>query len=102
MSYLDDLAIEIERRVPPERLPDSNTRSLFRLYALLALVKGDAVTLADVHDAWAVWMLDRDPHHRSIKPFSDLDAETQGADEPFADAIREVAARLDRAHDATE
>lgn len=97
MSYLDDLAAEIERRLPADRLPDGDTRSLFRLYALLALAKGHAVSAADVHNAWAAWMQERNPGHRSIKPFEVLDAETQASDEPFVEAIRAVAEQLDRA-----
>ncbi|MGH2783574.1 MAG: DUF7701 domain-containing protein, partial [Thermoleophilaceae bacterium] len=79
MSYLDELATEIERQVPADVLPDGDTRSLFRLYALLALAKGRAVNAVDVHHAWAAWMQERDPHHRSIKPFEELDAETQSS-----------------------
>lgn len=97
MSYLDELATEIERQVPADLLPGGDTRSLFRLYALLALAKGRAVDAADVHNAWAAWMQERNPHHRSIKPFEALDADTQAADEPFVEAIRAVAERLDRA-----
>ncbi|MGH2782798.1 MAG: DUF7701 domain-containing protein, partial [Thermoleophilaceae bacterium] len=58
--------------------------------------KGRAVNAVDVHHAWAAWMQERDPHHRSIKPFEELDAETQSSDEPFVEAIRAVAERLDR------
>lgn len=97
MSYLDELATEIERQVPADVLPDGDTRSLFRLYALLALAKGRSVGAADVHNAWAAWMQERDPHHRSLKPFDELDAETQASDEPFVEAIRAVAERLERA-----
>ncbi|MGH2712306.1 MAG: DUF7701 domain-containing protein [Thermoleophilaceae bacterium] len=97
MSYLDDLAAEIERQVPGEVLPDGETRSLFRLYALLALAKGRSVDAEDVHNAWAAWIQDRDPDHRSLKPFEELDPETQASDEPFVEAIRAVAARLERA-----
>ncbi len=96
MTYLDELAIEIERQVPDDLLPDEDTAPLFRLYALLALAKGPAVNAIDVHNAWAAWMQERDPGHRSIKPFRELDAETQAADEPFVDAIRAVAERLGR------
>lgn len=96
MTYLDELAIEIERQVPDELLPDEDAAPLFRLYALLALAKGRAVTAIDVHNAWAAWMQERDPGHRSIKPFDELDADTQAADEPFVRAIRTVADRLDR------
>lgn len=96
MTYLDELAIEIEERVPRDLLPDGDTRSLFRLYALLALAKGRSVDAMDVHNAWATWMQEQDPDHRSIKPFEDLDAETRASDEPFVEAIRAVAERLDR------
>ncbi len=63
---------------------------------MLALAKGRAVETADVHNAWAAWMQERDPAHRSLKPFEELDPETQASDEPFAEAIRAVAARLER------
>jgi hypothetical protein len=93
MSYLDQLAAEIARQISPDALPDPDTSRLFRLYALLALVKGTDVTAADVHDAWSVWMLELDPGHRSIRPFEELDADTQASDEPYVAAIRAVARR---------
>ena len=93
MNYLDHLSGEIARQVSPDALPDAATSRLFRLYALLALVKGTDVTAVDVHDAWSVWMLELDPGHRSIRPFEELDADTQEADEPYVAAIRAVAGR---------
>jgi hypothetical protein len=51
-------------------------------------VKGRDVSAADVHNAWAAWMLARDPEHRSIRPFQELDPETQASDLPFVEAIR--------------
>jgi hypothetical protein len=96
MTYLDQLAAEIQRRISPDHLPQENTGTLFRLYALLALAKGTAVTAADVHNAWAAWMQERDPAHPSIKPFEQLDAKTQASDEPFAQAIRAVAEHLNQ------
>ena len=96
MTYLDELAIEIKRRVPRELLPGDGMESLFRLYALLALAKGTAVNAVDVHNAWAVWMLERDPGHRSIRPFDELDADTQASDAPFVEAIRAAAKHLGR------
>lgn len=96
MTYLDELAAEIERRVPRNLLPGEETGSLFRLYALLALAKGTAVEARDVHNAWTAWMQERDPDHRSIKPFEELDSETQAFDQPFVEAIRAAAERLHR------
>ena len=94
MSYIDELAAQIRQQVPPEVLPVDDTRQLFRMYALLALAKGTAVTPADVHNAWAVWMLERNPDHSAIRPFDELTAAAQASDEPFAEAIRSVAERL--------
>jgi hypothetical protein len=94
MTYLDELAAEIKRQVPADVLPGDNTGTLFLIYALLALAKGTAVTAEDVHNAWAVWMHELDPGHRSIKPFKELDENTQASDEPFVKAIRAVAGRL--------
>jgi hypothetical protein len=94
MTYLDKLAAQIERQVPPGLLPAEDTEPLFRLYAVLLLVKGTAVTASDVHNAWAAWMQEHDPDHPSIKPFDELDAETRTSDEPFAEAIRSVAVRI--------
>lgn len=95
MTYLDDVAAEIERRVPRELLPKDDTDSLFRLYAVLALAKGQAVDGADVHNAWAAWMQERDPYHRSLRPFDELDADTRSSDEAFVVAIRDAARTLD-------
>lgn len=91
MTYLDEIAGEIQRRVAPDLLPEGDTASLFRLYALLVRAKGEAVTAEDVHDAWSAWMAERDPEHRSIRPFSELDPATQAADEPYLRAIRAAA-----------
>jgi hypothetical protein len=96
LTYLDAIATEIKRQISPEILPVENTRSLFYLYAVLALAKGTAVNAEDVHNAWVAWMLERDANHRSIKPFDELDLKTQASDEPFAEAIRKVAKRLNR------
>ncbi len=63
---------------------------LLRLYALLALVRGKAVTNQDVHDAWSVWTAARRPDHQSLVPFHQLAAEVQELDSKYRDAIRAV------------
>lgn len=97
MSYLTELADAIRREVDPQLLPEGDTASLFRIYAVLALAKNDRVTAEDVHNAWAAWKSESDPDHPSIRRFDELPVETQRQDEPFRDAIRAVAARSDRA-----
>jgi hypothetical protein len=91
LSYVDELAEAIRGRVAPQRLPDGDTTALFRMYAVLAMAKGDRVVLEDVHDAWAAWMSEQDPNHQSLRPLQELPAEVQRADQPFLDAIRVVA-----------
>lgn len=91
MSYVDELADEIRRRVPPDLLPEGDTVPLFRIYAVLAMAKGETVELEDVHDAWAAWMSGQDPTNKSLKPLGELSAEVQRADEPYREAIRAVA-----------
>lgn len=72
---------------------------LVRLYALLALVKGEDVTLEDVHDAWAMDMNFKEKNppycyghdHHSLVPFDQLSKETQERDHEYVDAIKDVA-----------
>ena len=80
--------------MPADVLPDEDTGGLFRLYAVLALAKGSAVTGRDVHNAWSAWMLDKNPFHTSVRPFEELDPATQRADEPYVTAIRATAHEL--------
>ena len=92
MTYLDQTARAIRDRVPSHLLPnEEGVDELFRLYALLARVKGADVTAEDVHDAWSLWMREREGGHASIKPFDELDPSTRREDLPFVEAIRAVA-----------
>jgi len=94
MSYLDDVASIIRGHVPADALPSGDLDALFRLYAVLALAKGDAVTAEDVHNAWSAWMQERDADHDSLRPFDELDGATQAADDPYVGAIRAAAREL--------
>jgi hypothetical protein len=91
LNYVDELADAIRRVVPPRVLPDGDTSALFRIYAVLALAKGEGVVLEDVHNAWAAWMSAQTPDHRSLRPLAELPADVQRADQPYLDAIRAVA-----------
>lgn len=64
---------------------------LLDVYALLVLVKGEDVTLKDVHDAWSVWKNNIRPDHRSLIEFDELTPEVQALDQKYADSIRLVA-----------
>ena len=91
MNYIDELAAAIESNLSEGDRPDDRASELYRLYALLALVKGVEVTLADVHNAWSVWMSGDQPDHPALVPFAELDAAQRQQDEPYAEAIRRAA-----------
>lgn len=95
MNYLDELAAAIRAEVDPSLLPHGDTTPLFRMYALLVRAKGRSVEGSDVHDAWAAWALMAKPNHSAIQPFEALDAATQAKDDPYVDALRRVAARIE-------
>ena len=96
MNYLDALADEIRDAVAADALPDGDTSSLFRTYAVLLLAKGVEVTRGDIHNAWVAWMLDNGETHASLVPFSELSADTQSEDSPFVVAVQTVALRHTR------
>lgn len=75
-------------------MPEGDADLLFRMYAVLALAVGEKVEAANVHDAWSAWMSQSDPRHDSIQPFDKLSEDVRIQDEPFAEAIRKVAASL--------
>jgi hypothetical protein len=92
VSYLDEIAEKVRAEVPTDLLPDEgDLDQLFRLYAVLVRAKGQATTNADVHDAWAAWMLGRSDNHDAVKPYEQLNSETKEQDEPFLRAIRAIA-----------
>ncbi len=93
MTYLDVVANEIRSEVPIDALPDEDTSDLFRLYAVLLLAKGQAVSRQDVHNAWVAWMSAHGEQHSSMRPFEELPDNTQAEDSPFVLAIRRVADR---------
>ena len=69
----------------------SLTPELERLYVLLLLVRGDQVTLSEVHDAWAVARAVERPDHPDLVPFYQLAPEEWEHDRPFARAIQDAA-----------
>lgn len=91
MSYVDEIAASIRQLIPPTLIPDGDTGALFRIYAVLALAKGERVVLEDVHDAWAAWMSNENPQHRSLKPLAELASDVQESDRPYLNAIHAVA-----------
>jgi len=90
-DYLTDIASKIQAHVDQELVPDEpSTLRLFRIYALLALVKGTDTTIEDVHDAWVLWMTEIDGRHEALLPFSELSNKQREQDRPYLNAIHAV------------
>ena len=74
---------------------------LAHMYALLVLVKGENITLEDVHDAWAMNMNYRPQtpycyghEHHSIVPFDELSVECQSKDQQYVNTLIAIARSL--------
>jgi hypothetical protein len=94
IDIITEIAGEIRDSVEPGSAPDHpESLRLFRLYALLALVKGEATTREDVHNAWIVWMVEVDDDHDALVPYDDLSEEQRDQDQPFVKAILAVVSR---------
>lgn len=91
-NYIDDVKEELLKHV-------QIGKGLQNVYALLVLVKGQDVTLKDVHDAWAVninqtWDFEKNGNHYSLIPFEELKQDVAEKDQKFVDAIKETAKAL--------
>lgn len=88
MTYIDRARAALDHLIPGE------DPALLDLYTLLVLARGEAVTLRDVHDAWALWRSRSRADHPALVPFDQLAPEVQSLDQPYADAIATVAQQL--------
>lgn len=99
MTYIDRVACALYALVweegDPRTMP-SNDALCFRIYGVLALSKGEATTLEDVHHAWAAWCVNDRPYHVDLIPFAELTKEQQERDRKYMDAIHEVSRQIDR------
>ncbi|MBR0542468.1 MAG: hypothetical protein IJK26_09765 [Clostridia bacterium] len=91
-TYIDKITNAVAERT---RIKN---KYLVRVYALLVLVKGEDITLKDVHDAWAMDMNFKPQtdycyghEHLSIVPFDELSVETQNKDKKYVDILRSIA-----------
>jgi hypothetical protein len=90
-SYVDKIAAEIRRTADPDAALSDEDLPLYRIYAVLLLVKGRDVTAEDVHNAWAAWASEHEPESRDLLPFKELSLRVQRKDQLFVDAIHQVA-----------
>lgn len=95
MNYIDQIASEIcdicetDDGVSPD-LRFTHVR-LYRIYALLCILKGEATTAENVHQAWSVWILEDFPIHRCLVPYDELSDFDKVKDHLYRDAIIQVA-----------
>lgn len=89
ITYLEEDAGKIRAHVAGQLLPGQEI-----IYALLLRVAGLNTTAENVHDGWAAWRLlcRPDNTHKDLIPYDELNSATRILDEPYAAAIREVAA----------
>jgi hypothetical protein len=88
VTYVDDMKAQLAERIPGQ------PPALLDLYALIALRHGVNTSVADVHDAWALWRSRTHSSHPLIVPFDQLTPDVQALDEPYAAAIRDAAASM--------
>ena len=94
-TYIDELVEKVSAAT------GLKSKETVKLYALLVLIKGENITLEDVHDAWSIMMNFRTYNpsylgheHPSIVPFDQLSYETQQKDKKYADALIKVAKEM--------
>lgn len=92
-TYLERDADLIKQCLPADTQVPEDSDTLFLMYAVLLRAKGAQTQASDVHDAWSAWMVGIDPSHESLRPYPDLDVDTQAEDSPFLVAIRAAAHR---------
>lgn len=92
-NYIDRIAQDIFFYAHGGGAASKEDRVLYRIYAVLALAKGEATTMEDVHDAWAAWTAEDRPDHESLIRFDKLRPDIQEMDRLYMDAIHDVARR---------
>ncbi len=91
LPYIDALAQKIWAETEGAGVPDRQSYPLYRMYAVLALVRGEETSNENVHDAWSAWQAGIRPNHPSLVPFDQLAPKIQDLDTLYRDAIRRVA-----------
>ena len=95
-TYIDRVVDMVEKET------GLKSKQTIRYYALLVLVKGEDVTLSDVHDGWSMVMNYKESNppycyghdHKSIVPFNELSKETQDRDIKYVEALRKIAREI--------
>ena len=97
-TYIDKVVKRVEEETKLK------SKQLVRYYSALVLIKGEDVTLEDIHDVWSMDMNYRESNppycyghdHKSIVPFNELSKETQDKDVKYLEALKRVAKELNQ------
>lgn len=102
MSYATFVTSRLSDMLHPETMKPGDGATLMRMYAVLVFAKGENVTLEDVHDVWSLWKTGEGWTYGEVKnnaakvtpylvPFADITDEIAAYDQPYVDAIKQVA-----------
>lgn len=87
MTYVDRVRDALMHELPGIH------RELLDACALLVYVKGERITHADFHHAWALWTRKSNPDHIYMLPPDQLPPDVKEMDQQYLDAIRNVAVK---------
>lgn len=89
MNYLEKLAWEIFVLAGGSLCEVfEEDKPLYLGYAVLCLAKGEEVTNADIHDAWAAnEIVNGNEKHKSLIPYNELSEDVQTIDRLYRDAV---------------
>ena len=90
INYIENLRNSLRSELKSDGTEDD----LLDLYALLVLTVGEECTQEHIHDAWSVWRVlgtQSNPEHGSLVPFYQLSHESKFLDEPYRQAVINVA-----------
>lgn len=96
VTYIDEVCSAVAQET------GLKSKMLISYYSLLVLIKGEDVTMSDIHDGWSMNMNFKEPNpphcygheHLSIVPFNELSKECQEKDRKYLDALKRVAKKL--------
>ena len=91
MNYIDMIARMVyQLSSSPDSIMEQHEWPLYRIYAVLALAKGEETTAVDVHNAWAAWATEHRAFSKNIIPFHDLHPEIRAMDDEYVEAIHAI------------
>jgi len=89
-TYIEEIATRVKNVWAPQCALTEGDRTIYLIFAILALTKGTDTTKEDVHHALDAWNVLIDPEFKGVVPFDEMPAYIQNSAQPFVDAIHKV------------